>query len=72
MTNINEKEVLLCMQWLRTQKLIKTLISSSYSLKHVVERLHNTYISNESFIEAVKLLGIPYKEHGSNIKIGIK
>lgn len=70
---ITENEVLLCMEWLKKQKITKTMDKSSYGLKNIVERAYNKYISNDSFIEAVKRLGIPYKkvDNSINILVGI-
>jgi hypothetical protein len=68
---IREDEVLICIDWLQKQKLIKTFNAESYGLKHRVEREYKTYVSNDSFIEAVKRLEIPYKDIYPNIIIGI-
>lgn len=68
---IREDEVLICIDWLQKQKILKTRNKNSYRLKHIVEKEYNTYVSNDSFIEAVKRLGIPYSNCAPNINIGI-
>ncbi len=65
MKNImNEDEIRICMNWLRLQKIIKTMNKryNSYSYKHLIEKMiPQGYISNDSFVEAVKRLDINYE-----------
>lgn len=58
-----KKEVQLCIDWLNNQKKIKTInySRSSYGYKHLVEKWSGQYISNEDFIEALRILGIKHK-----------
>lgn len=60
---MNEEEIALCIEWLNLQEKNKhpNIHHSSYGYKHVVEKWADTYISNDSFIEAVKRLGIKYE-----------
>lgn len=61
---IKEVEVQLCIDWLQKQEVVKIPNKRlhSYALKHVIENYYDTYISEASFVEAVKRLQIPYKE----------
>jgi hypothetical protein len=60
---MNESEIALCIEWLNLQEKNEhpNLKHHSYGYKHLVEKWADTYISNDSFIEAVKRLNIPYK-----------
>lgn len=60
---MNEQEIALCIEWLNLQKKNKhpNLNHHSYGYKHLVENWAGDYISNDSFIEAVKRLNIPYE-----------
>ena len=75
MKNSDEKMVGICVQWLGHQTIIKSINMrrSSYGIKHIVEKWADTYVSNDSFIEAVKLTGIPYKQlkNSPNIAVAI-
>jgi hypothetical protein len=71
--NIRDNEVKACIEWLRLQKERKTINTnhSSYGYKHIVEKWYGDYISNDSFKEAVRILGIKSKEIHDNIYIAI-
>lgn len=58
-----EEEISRCLEWLKLQTIIKTPNRRyhSYHLKHVVERWSGEYISNGSFVEAVKRSNINYE-----------
>jgi len=64
-----------CIEWLKAKKIDRGInqLSTSYGIKHIIERELNTYVSNGCFIAAVLFLGIPYKRiSGSpNILIAI-
>ena len=64
-----------CIEWLETKKTQKTLnrISSSYGIKHIIERELKTYVCNGAFIAAVIHLGIPYRriKNSRNIFVAI-
>ena len=66
MTKIKNIEVQKCIEWISLQKGRKTINKNhtSYHYKHLVEKWSGVYISDDSFIEAIKLTGIPYKESG--------
>lgn len=63
-----EEEIKTCLEWLKLQKIIKTPNKRyhSYHLKHVVERWHGDYISNDSFVEAIKRADINYELCGES------
>jgi len=56
------KQIETCIEWLNTRHIQKTInkISTSYGIKHVLERELKTYVCNGSFIAAVIHLNIPY------------
>lgn len=58
-----EQQILLCLEWLDKQEVTKTINyrHTSYDYKHIVERWADTYISEDSFIEAVRMRGIESK-----------
>lgn len=60
---MNEREISLCIEWISAQQITKNLnrYRSSYGLKHIVENWAGEYVSNDSFIEAIKRLGLKYK-----------
>jgi hypothetical protein len=57
------RHVDICIDWLKTKKTQKSVnkISSSYGIKHEIEREFKTYVCNGAFIAAIIHLGIPYK-----------
>jgi hypothetical protein len=67
------KEFEICCNWLSKFKRVKTPQLSSYYLKHVVERLEGTYISNGALIAAAIHLEIPMRFYptGPNVDIAI-
>lgn len=73
MKDNNKLEVKKCSEWLALQTLIKTVNTrhSSYAYKHMVERWSNIYISEESFLDAVKKLGIPHKNYKGSIYLSL-
>lgn len=70
--NLQEAEILKCIEWLKLQAWTYTINRkySSYSYKHMVEKWSGMYISNDSFKEAVKRLGIKSTD-GINTYIAI-
>ncbi len=72
---IFQKEIEICMYWLREQKIIKTINKkrTSYVLKHCVEEWYkerygeHKYISNDAMIAAIVKLEIPYESIGPNV-----
>lgn len=58
---VNFKSFEICCKWLSKFKQIKTPQINSYYLKHVVERLAGTYISNGALIAAAIHLKIPMR-----------
>lgn len=60
---MNDKEIALCIEWLNLQQKNKhpNIHHNSYGYKHLVEHWADTYVSNDSFIEAVKRLGIKHE-----------
>jgi len=75
MKNSQEEMVNICIDWISHQTITKTINMrrSSYGLKHVIEKWAGTYVSNDAFIEAVKLTGIPHKQlkNSPNIAVAI-
>lgn len=75
---VNDKEKILCKQWVsRFCEATKGISQrfSSYNLKHFVEHWCREYISNESFIAACEDLGIrmkPTDESGRNCYFALK
>ena len=69
--NKNELEITKCSEWVMLQTVIKTLNPwhTSYAYKHMVERWSGIYISNESFKEAVKKIGIKYKYDSTGVNM---
>ena len=67
------KEFEICCRWLSRFKRVKIPRVSSYYLKHVVERLAGTYISNGALIAAAIHLKIPMRFYPGwpNVDIGI-
>lgn len=67
-----EKEIAICKQWLQKQVFIKTLKMHSYTLKHIIEREMKFYIANESLVQAILDMNIPYKIHkGESVVYGV-
>lgn len=65
-------EIEKCIEWLSNNFVSNTKIvnpSSSYGLKHYVEKDYNTYISTGSFIAAVKILNINHNEYSGDSDI---
>lgn len=63
-----------CIAWLRTKKIDNKInqVSTSYGIKHIIERELHTYVCNGSFIAAVIYLGIPYERiNHPNILVAI-
>lgn len=58
---VNFKSFKICCKWLSKFKQIKSPQFNSYFLKHVVERLEGTYISNGALIAAAIHLKIPMR-----------
>lgn len=59
-----EKEINLCTKWLQTVPTVTKAINyerSSYGYKHDVERWAGCYISNDSFIQAARQMGLMEK-----------
>lgn len=58
-----KKEVQVCVDWLKNQKVTKTINTSrsSYGYKKLVEDWSGQYVSNEDFVEALRVLGIKHK-----------
>jgi len=77
MINFTRKEeVDICIEWLKKQEQTKTVNRNhtSYGYKHIVENYYKTYISNDSFKEAVRILGIkntPVSFSPSNIYVAL-
>ncbi len=57
------QQIQTCMDWLKEREVAKDINynSTSYGIKHIIEREVKTYVSNGCFIAAVIGLGIPYK-----------
>jgi hypothetical protein len=57
------KQVAICIKWLKEKKVDTKInrVTTSYGIKHIVERELHTYVSNGAFIAAVIHLGIPYE-----------
>lgn len=56
-----QHEIYLCVEWIKTVPKITTKINkdrSSYGYKHDVERYFGTYVCNDSFKAAAKLVGL--------------
>lgn len=64
----DEHEISLCIKWLNLNKKTKKVNKryTSYNLKHIIERYHETYISNDSLIEAVKRIDMDYELAGES------
>ena len=64
-----EKEINLCIEWIQNVPTITKAINyhrSSYGYKHDVERCKGCYISNDSFIQAARQMGLmEVKQPGS-------
>jgi hypothetical protein len=59
-------EIEKCIEWLSKYFVSKAKIfnpSSSYGLKHYVEKYFDSYISTGSFVAAVKILNLKHKEY---------
>jgi hypothetical protein len=68
------KQIDTCVGWLKTKKIDTKInrISTSYGIKHIIERELHTYVCNGSFIAAVIHLGIPYERiNAPNILVAI-
>lgn len=69
------RQIETCVEWLKHKKTQKTISrsSTSYAIKHIIERELNTYVCNGSLIAAVIYLGIPYErmEDSPNIQVAI-
>lgn len=65
------KQIETCVDWLKSKKLQKNFNkrTSSYGIKHIIEREQNTYIANGCFIAAVIKFGIPYKRKDNSPNI---
>ena len=52
-----------CIDWLKSKKIGSKInrVSTSYGIKHIIERETNTYVANGCLIAAVIQLGIPYE-----------
>lgn len=59
----NEEKILLCIEWLELQGTTKTINTrhSSHGYRNIIEEWAEAYVSEDAFIEAVKILQIPYK-----------
>lgn len=68
-----EDKFILCRRWLLAQRKIKTPNTSSYFLKHVVERWADVYIPQGVFIAAAIDLGwkYEYREPSHSVKLCI-
>ncbi|MDR3596516.1 hypothetical protein [Clostridium sp.] len=57
------RQIETCIDWLKEKTVDSEInqISTSYGIKHIVERELHTYVSNGSFIAAVIYLDIPYE-----------
>lgn len=56
-----QKEIELCLQWIKSVPTITKTINknqSSYGYKHDVERHFGTYVCNDSFKAAAKIVGL--------------
>jgi len=58
------KQIETCIEWLKTKAVTSKMNrkTSSYGIKHILERALHTYVSNGCFIAAVISLGIPYEK----------
>lgn len=58
-----EQQIVVCLEWLDAQERIATINTrhSSYTYKHIIEQWAGHYISEDAFIEAVKLRFIPFR-----------
>lgn len=71
-----ENQILLCLEWLDLQQTTATMNQkhTSYSYKHIVEKWAGRYISEDAFIEAVKIRNLPFKRApftDKNIMVGL-
>ncbi len=60
-TTTENREIKLCIEWLQSVPTITKAINhhrSSYGWKHNVERWAGCYISNDSFIQAARQMGL--------------
>jgi len=66
-------EFLICCDWLAKFEKVRTPQFSSYYLKHVIEKLADSYISNGALIAAAFHLDLPIKffPGSPNINVGI-
>ena len=51
----NEKEVAICLEWLKKNAVVRKTVNtaySSYGWKHFVEHTENVYVTNGAFIKA--------------------
>jgi len=68
------KQIEICVEWLKTKAMDNKMnrVSTSYGIKHIIERELNTYVCNGSFIAAVIHLEIPYERiNAPNILVAI-
>jgi hypothetical protein len=70
-----KEQVAMCIEWLKTKVIDNKInrVSTSYGIKHIIERELKTYVANGCFIAAVIHLGIPYKRipNSPNILVAI-
>lgn len=60
-TSIEAREINLCIEWLQSVPTITKAINyhrSSYGYKHDVERSKGCYISNDSFVQGARQMGL--------------
>ena len=74
-TSDDMNQIQTCIDWLQAKMISSQMnrISTSYGIKHIIERELNTYIANGCFIAAVIQLGIPYEKipNSPNIHVAI-